>query len=344
MRGQNKEQHPEAIFMIGIDLLGSDTPPEQLLKKLLEQVPLLSPAVSLTLLGTHVLFEGKVSPSSQVLFYPVTDAITMDEAPLEAIRKKKGASLCMGIELLKERKIQAFISGGNTGALMGCAKLKLSPLPMVNRPALLTLFPIKQNKDVAIIDVGANTHCLSKHLLEFAVMGAAYQRSCGIERPRLGLLNIGTEEKKGSLELQATYAGLKTLEQKSPSLFQFFGNIEARDVFEGQIDVLVTDGFTGNVFLKTCEGIARTLLQQVEQELMIPTCSDLKTVFQTMRSYLHYAEYPGALFCGIEGIVMKCHGDLSCNSLMRTIEIAQHLIENKFIERIKETLCLELIS
>jgi glycerol-3-phosphate acyltransferase PlsX len=169
-------------------------------------------------------------------------------------------------------------------------------------------------------------------------MGIAYQRSRGIKKPKIGLLNIGSEAKKGTPELQQTYNQL-LIEAKRPSApFYFVGNIEGRDVFHGQLDVLVTDGFTGNVFLKTAEGIAAVILEELESATLEGCSSSLKNTLGELRHRLHYAEYPGAILCGIDGIVIKCHGDASAQSIVRSITTASRLIEHSFLEQVREAL------
>src|SRR5580700_5871669 len=161
---------------IGVDLLGSDISPHDLLQEILLLCKELSPSVTLTLFGTPALFGKTASPAANIFFHPVKEVITMEEAPLTAIRRKKDSSLCIGIRLLKEGHLQAFISAGNTGALMGCARLQLPALPQVERPALLTLLPSKK-KEIAVLDIGANTSYKATHLIQFAAIGVAYQRS-----------------------------------------------------------------------------------------------------------------------------------------------------------------------
>ncbi len=320
---------------IGVDLMGSDTPPEELLREILPYAQTLPEHVTLHLFGSHSLFLDHLSPPEHLVFHETEDPITMDDDPLQAIRFKKKSSLCTGIQMLKEGSLRAFISAGNTGALMACAKVRLPMLPGIDRPALLTLLPTRQN-EIAVLDVGANTNFKAEHLLQFAAMGIAYQKNRGVEHPRVGLLNIGSEEKKGTPELREAYALLGSLNREGNT--HFVGNIEARDVFQGEIDVLVTDGFTGNVFLKTAEGIAAVLLDQLEETAQEECSPHLKGVLAEMRHRLHYAEYPGALLCGIDGIVLKCHGNSSPQSLKHTIVSAIRLVEHGFLERIKNQL------
>jgi glycerol-3-phosphate acyltransferase PlsX len=323
MRGQSKSLKCH----IGVDLLGSDTPPSELLEAiLLFSQEKLDPSVHLTLLGTPSVF-ADIPSRPGVLFHTVENAITMEDPPLSAIRSKRNSSLCTGIALLKNGHLDAFITAGNTGALIACAKIELPELPNVERPALLTLLPTKKN-EIAVLDVGANTTYKASHLVQFAAMGIAYQKSRGVKTPKVGLLNIGSEAKKGTPELQEAYDQLFRLSQGEDSPFIFAGNIEGRDVFQGEIDVLVTDGFTGNVFLKTAEGLAAVVIEELSNHAMVAE----------MRKRLDYAEYPGAVLCGIDGIVMKCHGTANPKSLIQSIIVASRLTQHHFLAEVKKEL------
>jgi phosphate acyltransferase len=315
---------------IGIDLLGSDVSPQELLQAIIDFRPELKDTISLTLLGTQDLFARVKTCPYGIVFHPVQEIITMEDDPLYAIRHKKQSSLFLGIQLLKEGHLDAFISSGNTGALMAASKVLLSTLPGVQRPALLTLLPTRTS-DVAVLDVGANTSYKAKYLVQFALMGVAFQKNRGITCPKVGLLNIGSEAKKGTPELRTAYEALTGL--ASSSSFTFVGNSEARDIFQGGIDVLVTDGFTGNIFLKTAEGIGMVILKELEaaaQEKDIP----IKAALAGLRQHLHYADYPGALLCGVNGIVIKCHGNATTKSVLASITSASRLVEHRFLESV----------
>jgi glycerol-3-phosphate acyltransferase PlsX len=336
MRGKSKKSGIASCH-IGIDLLGSDISPRDLLREILLFCKELSPSVQLTLFGTPGLFAAARPPTPNVFFHVVKEVIAMDDPPLMAIRRKKESSLCIGIKMLKEGHLNAFISAGNTGALMAYAKMQLSSLPQVERPALLTLLPTR-HKEIAVLDVGANTSYKAKQLVQFAAMGVAYQRSRGVKTPIVGLLNIGSEAKKGTPELQKVYNQLRTASQKSSASYAFAGNIEGRDVFQGEIDVLVTDGFTGNVFLKTAEGIAAVILEELENSPLEECSPHMKGILSELRQRLHYAEYPGALLCGVNGIVIKCHGTSSPQSFIRSITTATRLVQHNFLTQVRKEL------
>ncbi len=305
---------------IGLDLMGSDEDSTSVLTSLIPILESLKHSAHFTLFGEEKNREELQSiPFISHQISP--DVVLMDEDPLLAVRRKKRSSLHDGMRALKGKTIQAFISMGNTGALMATARLHLKTLPRITRPALLTLIPSK-NTETVILDVGANSSCKSSHLIEFAAMGVAYQKARGIKTPRVGLLNIGEEAIKGPPELQKAY---KALAKAYP---YFHGNVEGRDAFEGLVDVLVTDGFTGNVFIKTSEGIARLLLDELTEY------SHLKH----LRNRLDYSEYPGALLAGVNGLVIKCHGTASAASFPHSLTSAITLLKRDFIESLEKEL------
>ncbi|MFS8563856.1 MAG: phosphate acyltransferase PlsX [Rhabdochlamydiaceae bacterium] len=254
-----------------------------------------------------------------------TNFIAMHEDPIEAVQTKKDSSLCLGLTALATGEIDAFVSAGHTGALLVGSKTILKTLPGIDRPALLAALPTKKH-EVAVLDVGANTSLQAKHLIQLAAMGLAYQKTRGIENPKIALLNIGKEPSKGTTQLQEAYHRLLTLKNGV-----FVGNIEGRDVFEGDIQVLVTDGFAGNIFLKTAEGVASFILSHLENELSSEMIGKLRT-------RLHYTEYPGAILCGINGIVIKCHGDGNPIAFINGIKGAIRLVQHQFINSLKESL------
>ncbi len=291
--------------------------------------------IHLSLLGTQPLQDAfaKIAHNQEnVDFVLSDDPIRMDENPLFAVRRKKNSSLCKGMRLLKENKINAFISNGNTGALMSSAKMYLSTFKRILRPALLALMPTKK-KPMAVLDVGANISYKVEHLLQFALLGISHQRARGVQNPKVGLLNIGRESIKGTSVLQKTY---KELEQSSKEMgFTFLGNIEGKESFEGELDVLVTDGFTGNIFLKTAEGMANLVLDRIQENIFKKEDQDH---LQNLQKHLHYAEYPGALLIGVKGIVVKCHGYSTPATIINGIQDAKEMVQNQFLKKIENSL------
>lgn len=336
---------------IGIDLMGGDSSPHVLFEAVLRGAELLGPSYSLVVIATKTVvnqFSSKINSvadtkNAPITFRIVADEIAMAEEPIGAIRRKKESSLVVGIRLLKRRQLDAFISCGNTGALIAGATLSLPMLPGIKRPALLAALPTERGS-VAVIDVGGNVACKAHHLVQFAHLGAAYQRSLkGIEVPTVGLLNIGVESKKGTTEVCQAYEILKTQCQDlatkgiAPRM-HFVGNIEGRDVFKGALDVLVTDGFTGNVLLKSTEGAANFIFASLKKAIQNDAPQMLKKTLADLQGYFNYAEYPGAFMCGIEGIVIKAHGSSSAKAMLSSIMGAADLIKKRVIPLIKEQL------
>lgn len=241
---------------------------------------------------------GGLEPHENVSFEVVATFIAPDEDPLVAIRRKKDASIPVGIKQLANQELDAFVSIGNTGALIAAATLMLKKSPGISRPALVASLPTKTGT-VAVIDVGGNLNATAEQLFQFAELASEnWRHEHPGQLPRVGLLNIGTEATKGTPSLRQAH----TLLQGETSRWNFIGNIEGRDVFEGRVDILVTDGFTGNVFLKTSEGIAALIFDRLEGE------HPLKPLFD-------YTEYPGARLLGIEATIVKCHGASSPQAL-----------------------------
>ncbi len=294
--------------------MGGEASPLEVIKALKSLT--LPSGIDLILIGTP-----EWAPFARPLkFRAASEVIEMDDPPLLALRRKKDASLCVGIRMLKEGQIHGFVSSGNTGALVSYAKIALSTLSHILRPALLALMPTKK-KPMAVLDVGANLQAKAEHLVQFAWIGAAYQQALGIETPAIGLLNIGSEAMKGTSEHRLAYAKLQHQQG-------FRGNIEGKSAFEGDLDVLVTDGFTGNVFLKTAEGVASFILDQISTET-------IQSQFGDLQKRLHYAEYPGALLAGVRGIVIKCHGYSTAQGITNGVRHAADLIVGDFLGRLQ---------
>lgn len=320
---------------MGVDLMGSDTPPEELAAALLELREKKFSHEFLIFASPEVLRALEEELPSSFSCIACSESIEMGDDPLRAIRQKKEASLCKGIDYLAEKRIDAFVTAGNTGALLLAAKTKLPMISHIDRPALLTLLPSHKN-EVAVLDVGANLTLKSHHILQFAAMGIAYQKSRGIEHPTVGLLNIGTEAIKGTPQIREAYAKLETLNRTRPI---FLGNVEGKDVFQGNIDVIVTDGFTGNIFLKTAEGVASFILQELEERAF--ECSpSFRTEISSFKKQLYTTGHPGAILCGVDGIVVKCHGDTHPTHFIASIQAAARLVEHRFLEKITANLAV----
>lgn len=265
----------------------------------------------------------------------------MGEDPLIAIRKKRNSSLVVGMKHLKKKFLDAFVSCGNTGALIACATLFLTLLSDISRPALLVRVPTKRGP-VAILDVGGIVSCKAHHLVKYAFLGVAYHRAIsGVEVPAVGLLNIGVESKKGTVEVRQAYEQLQehcrdlVAHGLSPQM-HFVGNVEGRDVFSGAVDVLVTDGFTGNVLLKTAEGIGAFIFDSLDSAITKDTPLEFLSAFNDLKKQFNYNEYPGAMVCGVDGVVVKVHGNATERALLNSIIDAAHLVKKKLVPLIKE--------
>lgn len=319
---QKKTNQNDFLPHIGIDLMGSDTDSCFIIDSLLPVFESLQKTAHFVIFGKKECLQS-IPPCSYISYEIASESIEMHDHPLWAARKKKNSSLSLGIQALQKKSIHAFISMGNTGALLTTARAQLKTLPSITHPALLALLPTKKGT-VAVLDVGANVDYKSSHLIEFAAMGIAYQKTKDITSPTVGLLNIGKEAIKGTAELKLAHQHLSKLSDLHDYPF-FLGNIEGRDVFEGKVDVLVTGGFTGNVFLKTSEGMAQFLLGQ------LPVNSSLEPFEQR----LDYKKYPGAILCGVNGIVIKCHGEAKIPALTQSILSAIDLVKKDFIQKIQ---------
>jgi glycerol-3-phosphate acyltransferase PlsX len=321
---------------LGIDLMGNDNKPEDILKAIIDFKKNQKQKTDFVFFATKDLkpifksLEKKFNLSLNFVF--TQHAISMDENPLSAIRRKKDSTIFKGMHYLKENKIDAFISSGNTGAITVGASMILHTLKDISRPALLALIPTKENL-TAILDVGASITFSSKTLVEFADLGAAFQKARNIKNPNIGLLNIGSEQKKGPHSHQKANLEL------SKTNLNFVGNIEGKKVFEGKVDVLVTDGFTGNIFLKTSEGLASFVLDKIYQNISKEERrSEIINILKELKKRLYYGEYPGALLIGIEKIVIKCHGYSSIKGIISAIEGTIEFVKNDIISSIKKYL------
>jgi glycerol-3-phosphate acyltransferase PlsX len=239
---------------------------------------------------------------------------------------------------MRDAGVAGVVSAGNTGAVMATVKMVLGTLPVVDRPALSTVLPTQKGKPAILLDVGANVDCKPHHLEQFAVMGDIYSRAIfGIRRPRVGLLSIGEEDTKGN---ELTKEAFKSLKQAP---INFIGNVEGRDIFKGEIDVIVCDGFTGNVALKLSEGLMETFATMLRQELEKTIAAKVgyilaEKAFREFRRRLDYSEYGGAPLLGIKGITIVCHGRSNANAIKNAIRIAHdfckhnvnHVIETEF--------------
>ncbi|MGJ5673212.1 MAG: phosphate acyltransferase PlsX [Nostochopsis sp.] len=323
---------------IAIDAMGGDHAPGEIVAGALRARDELG--VEVLLVGDPQQIEAVLSPKTnlgQVQIVPAEDAIAMDEEPLSGVRRKPKASINVAMDLVKQGQADAVISAGHSGAAMAAALLRLGRLRGIDRPAIGAVFPtIIASKQVLILDVGANVDCRPKFLEQFAVMGSVYsQYVLGVPEPKVGLLNIGEEDCKGN---DAAVRAHQLLRENSQ--IAFVGNAEGRDVLSGQFDVIVCDGFVGNVLLKFAEAIGEVMLQIMREELpqglhgQIGT-TILKPNLKRIKQRMDHAEHGGALLLGVDGICIISHGSSQAPSIYNAIRLAKEAVDHQVLQKIQ---------
>ena len=276
---------------------------------------------------------------SQIVHSP--EAIAASEKPSQAIRRARITSMGMAINAVKDEMADAALSGGNTGALMAMSKLALRTMPGIDRPALAALLPTLGETDVIMLDLGANTECDAQNLVQFAVMGAAYARTVlSIQQPRVKLLNIGTEELKGTDELKDAAALLREADYLP---FRFDGFTEGDQLSRGGVDVVVTDGFSGNIALKTAEGTARFVTDLLRRAFKSSLRSKAgfalsRPALNLLKVHLDPNNHNGAVFLGLNGLVVKSHGSANPKGVANAIRVAASIVRNDITRKIGEDL------
>jgi len=263
-----------------------------------------------------------------------SQVVEMEEHTL-AVKEKKDSSLNVGMKLVQAGQAQAFVSAGNSGAVMAAALFNLGRIKGIERPALGTVYPTVRGK-CFLLDIGANTDCKPEYLLQFAIMGSAYwERVFGVPNPRVGLVSNGEEEGKGSMLARDAYQLLKQSE------LNFVGNVEGKDVPLGLADVAVTDGFTGNVMIKLSEGVAEMLVGFLKEEIKKRPLAMAGTVlakpaFEALRKRLDYSEYGGGPLLGVDGVVIIAHGRSNAYAIKNAIRVSKEAVDRKLVEAIRE--------
>ncbi|HET9335973.1 MAG TPA: phosphate acyltransferase PlsX [Sphingomicrobium sp.] len=276
-----------------------------------------------------------------VTVHHTTDAIDSSEKPSQAIRRAKTTSMGLAINAVKDGQADAALSGGNTGALMAMAKLALRTMPGIDRPALAALLPTMGTTDCVMLDLGANTECDAQNLVQFAVMGSAYSRTVlGIAKPRVKLLNIGTEELKGTDELKEAAALLREADYLP---LRFDGFTEGDKLSRGDIDVVVTDGFSGNIALKTAEGTARFVTDLLRRAFTSSLRSKAgfalsRPALNLLKVHLDPNNHNGAVFLGLNGLVVKSHGGANYKGVANAIGVAASMVRNDITRKIGDDL------
>ena len=310
---------------IALDAVGSDKAPEPEIRGAIEacralpvRVHLIGPERELRdLLDEHL--EDEDLP---IVIHHASERIGMEEKAAHAVRTKKDSSMRVGLKLVREKKVAGFVTAGNTGAAMATAKMVLGALPGVDRPALTARMPTVTGSPCVLLDVGANVDCKAYNLEQFAVMGEMFARSVlKIAKPRVGLLSIGEEETKGNDLTREAFPLLKALP------IHFIGNVEGRDIFNGSADVIVCDGFVGNVALKTGEGIGRLFRDLLRESLTRTVTAQVgamlsRKAFNDFRRRLDYNEYGGAPLLGVRGVCIIGHGSSNEVAIFNGIRVA----------------------
>lgn len=269
------------------------------------------------------------------------DIVSGDAKPSQALRGSKKTSMGMAVGAVKSGEVSAAVSAGNTGALMAISKLALRTMPGIDRPALAALLPTMKDSDVVMLDLGANAECDSRNLVQFSVMGAAYSRIMhGFEKPTVKLLNIGTEDGKGTGALQVAAAALRNADGLA---MNFQGFTEADKISTGDVDVIVTDGFSGNIALKALEGTARFVTDLLKRSFLSSIRSKIgflisRPATELLKEHLDPNNHNGAVFLGLNGVVVKSHGSADEKGVANAVEVAARLVEDSILERISEDL------
>ncbi len=318
------------MLKIAVDGMGSDNSPRSEVEGSIAAV---------REYGVQVLLVGKGDVLSPMLrasggdglpieIRHASEVVSMDEKPTVALRRKKDSSLRVAAELVRDGMAVGLVSAGNTGAVMAISKMVIGVVPGVDRPALAAIVPTLSGHAV-LIDVGANISCKPRQLVQFAIMGHLFSRKIiGVSSPRVGLMSVGEEESKGTDLTKEVHRTLKEVR------LNFIGNVEGRDIFNGRADVIVCDGFTGNVALKTSEGLIEAAVMLLREELSRNIQAKIGALlslpsFKRLKKRLDYSEYGGAPLLGIRGVTIICHGRSSSNAIKNAIRVAKEFADNK---------------
>jgi glycerol-3-phosphate acyltransferase PlsX len=325
---------------IAIDAMGGDDAPDEIIAGVLESIELLAGDDELILVGPEKEIEARLpsKPSRRGMISVVhaPDIIAMDDVPIESLRRKPKSSIAIIAKLAKRDQTDAVISAGNTGACVAAFQMRMRNLPGVNRPGIAVVFPTPEGP-VTICDVGANIACKPIHLYQYGVMASVYSKHLlGIDNPRVGLMSIGSEDAKGNEVVKKTRELMK-----SDTNMNFIGNIEGRDIFRGACEVVITEGFVGNVILKLTESLVDGLFKAIKHELMeekIRLAMKFKPVMKRIYKKYDYNEYGGALLLGVNGTAVICHGSSQSRTIKNAILASKRFYTEKINDKIIEYL------
>ena len=330
-----------------VDVMGGDKAPAAILKGCWEAAPLLDAGDQVLLVGDETIIRAGLDASGlsaeKLALYkiiPTTEVIEMDESPVEAVRSKPNSSISVMCKLAGKGEVEVVISAGNTGACVAAAQLRMRLLPGVVRPGIAVVFPTFHGP-IVICDVGANIAPQPRHLQQYAIMSSVYaQAVCGIQTPRVGLLSIGEEDAKGTTIVKES----RKLLRDEPQI-NFVGNVEGRDLFKGVVDVVVCDGFVGNIVLKFTEGMAEGLFQTIGAELQEfdpGLLEQFKPVMKKIYQRHDWQESGGAPLLGVNGYCLICHGRSDSRAIKNAIRVGKQLsgtgINKKIVEEIKQSI------
>ncbi len=328
-------------MQIVVDAYGGDNAPSEIIKGAVDAV-IEKSGFDLVLVGKEEEINSLLSShdydKSRISVINASTVITNDDSPSEAIRRNTDSSLVKALEYLRNNgEAKAFVSAGSTGAVLTGAVLLLKRIKGINRPALSPLLPTINGKQVLLIDCGANVEPKANNILQFGLIGSAFMQSeCGVANPRVALLSNGVEDKKGTTLNKEAFALLKD------SNLNFVGNMEARDLLSGEFDVIVSDGFSGNIALKSCEGTALGMFSLIKQGILKGGLRAklgyllLKPVFKEIKNIMDYNNKGGAVLLGLNKIVVKSHGSSKAKAIKNSILQAKNMVDNAVIENIAD--------
>jgi glycerol-3-phosphate acyltransferase PlsX len=321
---------------LAIDAMGGDHAPKEIVLGAMDAIAGMND-LHITLYGDENKITQYVSDETNLDIVHTEEVITAEDEPVRAVRRKKNASLVLMAQAVKENKVDACISAGNTGALMSAGLFVVGRISGIERPALSPTLPTIDGKGFLLLDVGANVDAKAAHLLQYGLMGSIYtEKVRSIANPTVGLLNVGTEDGKGN---ELTKKAFSLLENAP---INFIGNVEARDLFDGAADVVVTDGFSGNIALKTIEGTAAAIFSLLKDTLTSSfktkiAAGMVKKDLKSLKNQLDYSEYGGAGLFGLRAPVIKAHGSSNRRAVYNAIRQASHMVEFNVTETIRET-------
>ena len=325
---------------IALDAMGGDDAPEQIVAGALEALEHLGSDDELILVGPKETVEAHLPPADsrkgKISVFHAPDVISMDAVPIESLRKTPKSSIAVLAKLAKRGEVDAVISAGNTGACVAAFQMRMRTLPGVIRPGIAVVLPTPAGP-VTICDVGANIACKPIHLYQYGVMASVYSKNLlGIENPRVGLMSIGSEDAKGNELVKKALDMMKA----DPNI-NFVGNVEGRDIFSGACEVIITEGFVGNVILKLAESLVDGLFRAIRDELMeekIKLAMKFKPVMKRIYTKYDYSEYGGALLLGVNGTAVICHGSSQSKMIKNAILASKRFYTEKVNDRIVEYL------